>query len=91
MRSSLDEYDFRSLKTKHDKRTAPRSKLLFRREDYRNRDHNSENRSWVRVPVKVISIAMKLGTIEQGQDQTVCFDEEIVGKKGITPVKCPLF
>jgi hypothetical protein len=54
-----------SSETKHDIRTAPRPGLLFRRGDYRNKGHNPETLSWVRVPMKIFSVARELSTTEE--------------------------
>jgi hypothetical protein len=39
--------------------------FLSRGDDYRNKDHNPEKLPWVPVPLKMISLARKVGTIEQ--------------------------
>jgi hypothetical protein len=36
---------------------------FFRRGYYGSKDHNSENLSWVRVSVNMVSVALKLSTI----------------------------
>jgi hypothetical protein len=48
---------------------------LFRRGDYRNKDHNPPKKlSWVPFPVKTVSVARKLSTIEElRQDQSCLF------------------
>jgi hypothetical protein len=51
----------------HDRKTVPRPNLfLFRRGDYRNKDHNTGSLFWVvQVLVKVVLVAQKQSTIEQ--------------------------
>jgi hypothetical protein len=61
-----------SSKTKHDRRMAP--KRMSRRGYYRNKEQNSENMSWVRFPVKMLSVAWILSkTEERRQDQSCLF------------------
>jgi hypothetical protein len=56
----------------------------LRRADYRNNGHNPEKLSWVRVAVKIVSVAPKLSTIEE-QRKINCFGEEIAGSKVTNP------
>jgi hypothetical protein len=46
---------------------------LFRRGDYRNKGHNHEHLSWVRVLVKMVSVARKLSTIEERRQYQIRF------------------
>jgi hypothetical protein len=69
--SSTDEDGFNSSGTEYDRRMAPRQSCLFRRGHYMDKGHNPENQSWVRVSVKMISVARKRSTKkERCQDQS---------------------
>jgi hypothetical protein len=46
-----------------------------------NRGHNKENLFWVRVPVRMVSVAWKLSTAEEWRLDKDCFGEEIAGTK----------
>jgi hypothetical protein len=47
---------------------------LFPRRDNRNKGQNPEKLPWVRFPVKMVSVARKLSTIEERrQDQNYLF------------------
>jgi hypothetical protein len=73
LRSSPGEEVLCSSETKHNKKTAPRPKLC-RREDYRNKGHNPETLSWVRVPMKIFYTARELSIIEKRRfDQSRLF------------------
>jgi hypothetical protein len=54
---------------------------------------NPEKLSWVRVPVKIVSVARKLRTIEeeQRQNQTCYFGYYIAGTKEEPPENCSKF
>jgi hypothetical protein len=55
-----------------------------------NHENLSQDNSWVRVPIRVISVGRKLNTIEKRrQDQS--FGEEITGSKATTPNNCLTF
>jgi hypothetical protein len=49
-----------------------------------DKGHKPENLSWVRIPVKMISVARKLSTIEE-RNQQFCFVKEITGAKVTNP------
>jgi hypothetical protein len=66
--SSLGEGGSCNSETKHDRRTAPGSVIFFDEEitgNYRNKGHNNEKLSWVRVLVNMVSVSWKLCTIEK--------------------------
>jgi hypothetical protein len=50
---------------------------LFQREVYENKGHNKKNLSWVKVSVKIISLAQKPNTTEElFRDQSCLFQWE---------------
>jgi hypothetical protein len=63
-----------------------------RRGACRNKGHKPEKLSWVRFPVKMISVARKLSAIKQHRkDQSICFGGEITGTEGLSRKICPGF
>jgi hypothetical protein len=58
---------------------------LFRLGDYRNNGNNLGKLSWVRVPVKIVSVVRKLSTIEERRKEHNCFGEEITGAEVTNP------
>jgi hypothetical protein len=90
--SSPGEGGFCRSETRNDRRTVPRPKFFIGRGDYRNRGRKPEKQPWVRVPVKMISLARKLSKIEeQRHDQDVCFGGAITQGKSYNPQICPGF
>jgi hypothetical protein len=90
--SSPDKDGLCSSETKYDKRTAPRKKFFYHWEDYRNKGHNPENQSWVRVLPKMVSITQKLNMTEKEcQDQSCLLLRADYKKRGHNPEKCPGF
>jgi hypothetical protein len=58
-------------------------RCLFQTRDYSNTGQNSEKQFWVRVPVKMFSVARKLSTIEKWrQDESYLFLQEDYTNKG---------
>jgi hypothetical protein len=57
---------FYSSETKHDRRTASGPKLFVSKKRLQGRGHSPGNLSWVRVPVKMVSVAV-LGS-SHGED-----------------------
>jgi hypothetical protein len=89
---SPGECGFFSSETDHDRRKSPRPKFLFRGEDYRDKGHNPENMSWVRVPVKMIYLSQKLSTMEERrQHQRFLFRRGYYRNKGHNPENLPAF
>jgi hypothetical protein len=83
--SSPSEGGFFSSTTKHERRTVPRPNGLFRRGYYRNKSHNHETLSWVRVPVKIFSVSWKLMMVGHGQDRNYLFRRGNYGNTGHHP------
>jgi hypothetical protein len=75
------------LETKHDRRKSPRTKLFVSTRRLQTKKfHNPEKLSWVRVSVKIVSVARKLSTIEERRKEQNCFlGEEITGTKVTNP------
>jgi hypothetical protein len=58
-----------AMKLSTTKEKRQKQNCLFRRGDYRNKGHNPEKPFWVRVQVKMASIARKLSKTEQRKQQ----------------------
>jgi hypothetical protein len=58
---------------------------LFGRGDDRNNGQNPEKPFCVRVPVKMVSVARKLSTIEEQRKEQNYFSEEITGTDVTNP------
>jgi hypothetical protein len=70
---------FCSLERKHNRRTAPRPKLFVSTRRLEKKGHNPEL-SWVRVPMKMFSVARKLSTVFRRKERNF-FGENIIGTK----------
>jgi hypothetical protein len=62
-----------SSETKHDRRTASRPKLFVSKRRLQKQRPQPRKLHWVRVPVKTVSAARKLSTIENSTDQSFFF------------------
>jgi hypothetical protein len=54
---------------------------LFRRGDYRYKDHNDKNSFRVQVPVKIISVAQKPSTIKEQHQEKLYVYDKLLDKK----------
>jgi hypothetical protein len=72
--NSQCEDGFCSSETKHDRRTVPRPKLFVSKRRLQKQRPLRPKMSWVRFPVKVVSVAWKLSTIQEWcQNQSCSF------------------
>jgi hypothetical protein len=60
---------------------------LFQAADYRNKGHNPNKLTWVRILMKIVSVAQKLGTTEEWrQDESFFFWRGNYRSKGHNPI-----
>jgi hypothetical protein len=75
--------------SKMEERRQDQSCLLWKGH-YRNKSHNAEKLAWVRVPMKMVSVARKLSTIEErNQNQSCLFRRRDYKNKDRSPENVP--
>jgi hypothetical protein len=79
------EDGFCSSETKHDRRMVPGLKLFVFARRLQEQRPQHQKRTWVRVLMRMVSVARKLSMREERCQGKICFGEEIAGTKVTDP------